>query len=63
MNITRSKYRLWHVAFVPLDLIWFQGSTRPSLAFFRFVLRRYSATEGGWIYARLGTRAVGDYTW
>lgn len=57
-----KKYRAWHVAFVPLELIQFQGAERATFAFLRFVLRRYSATEGGWIYARLGTRAIGDFT-
>lgn len=62
MTRSRSKYAIWHVAFVPLDLIWFQGEDKPSFAFMRVVLRRYSASEGGWIYARLGTRQLGDYT-
>lgn len=60
--MTRSKYKMWHVAFIPVDLIWYQGEDKATFAFLRFVLRRYSATEGGWIYARLGTRQLGDYT-
>lgn len=60
--MTRSKYRMWHISFVPLDLIWFEGEDTASFAVLRFVMRRYSATEGGWIYARLGTRQLGDYT-
>lgn len=60
--MNRSKYRMWHVSFVPMGYIWFQGSDKPTFSFMRVVLRRYSAIEGGWIYARLGTRKLGDYT-
>lgn len=60
--MVRSRYRRWHLAFIPFDIIYFQRSPRPSLAFCRFVMRRYSSGEGGWIYARLGTRVSGEMT-
>lgn len=58
----RSKHVIWHHHFIPLGLVWFGDDKFPSLALCRFVLRRWSRSEGRWIYARLGEFMIGDMT-